>query len=39
MPIFKFYPETKFGGDFKTEAAYKEIEVECLINQNWRDLY
>ena len=31
MPIFKFYPETKFGGDFKTEAAYKEIEVECLI--------
>jgi microcin C transport system permease protein len=31
MPIFKFYPETKFGGDFKTEAAYKETEVECLI--------
>ena len=31
MPIFKFYPETTFGGDFKTEAAYKEIEVECLI--------
>ena len=28
MPIFKFYPETTFGGDFKTEAAYKEIEVE-----------
>ena len=31
IPIFKFYPETRFGGDFKTEAAYKEIEVECLI--------
>ena len=31
MPIFKFYPETTFGGDFKTEAAYKETEVECLI--------
>ena len=31
MPIFTFYPETKFGGDFKTEAAYKEVEVECLI--------
>ena len=31
VPIFKFYPETRFGGDFKTEAAYKEIEVECLI--------
>ena len=30
-PIFKFYPETRFGGDFKTEAAYKEIEVKCLI--------
>ena len=31
MPIFTFYPETRFGGDFKTEAAYKEVEVECLI--------
>ena len=31
IPIFRFYPETRFGGDFKTEAAYKEIEVECLI--------
>ena len=31
MPIFTFYPETRFGGDFKTEAAYKEAEVECLI--------
>ena len=31
MPIFTFYPEVKFGGDFKTEAAYKEVEVECLI--------
>ena len=31
MPIFTFYPETTFGGDFKTEAAYKEVEVECLI--------
>ena len=30
IPIFKFYTETRFGGDFKTEAAYKEIEVECL---------
>ena len=31
MPIFTFYPEVKLGGDFKTEAAYKEVEVECLI--------
>ena len=21
-PIFNFYPETQFGGDFKTEAVY-----------------
>ena len=31
MPIFTFYPEARFGGDFKTEAAYKEGEVESLI--------
>ncbi len=31
MPIFKFYPETAFGGDFKTEAIYRDPEVECLI--------
>ena len=30
-PILKFYPETAFGGDFQTEAAYHEPEVECLI--------
>ncbi|HHI70562.1 MAG TPA: ABC transporter permease [Rhodobacteraceae bacterium] len=31
MPIFKFYPETEFGGDFRTEAVYRDIEVKCLI--------
>ncbi|MCP5039306.1 MAG: ABC transporter permease [Rhodobacteraceae bacterium] len=31
MPIMKFYPETAFGGDFRTEAVYGDIEVECLI--------
>jgi microcin C transport system permease protein len=31
MPIFQFYPETAFGGDFRTEAAYRDVEVECLI--------
>lgn len=31
MPIFKFYPETEFGGDFQTEAVYRDIEVKCLI--------
>jgi microcin C transport system permease protein len=30
-PIFNFYPETAFGGDFKTEAKYKDPEVACLI--------
>ncbi len=30
-PIFKFYPETAFGGDFPTEAQYGDPEVECLI--------
>ena len=31
MPIFRFYPETAFGGDFPTEAIYADPEVECLI--------
>ncbi|MBV2360306.1 ABC transporter permease [Thalassococcus sp. CAU 1522] len=30
-PIFNFYPETAFGGDFRTEAAYRDPEVKCLI--------
>ncbi|MCC1491704.1 ABC transporter permease [Cognatishimia sp. F0-27] len=30
-PIFSFYPETAFGGDFRTEAAYGDPEVQCLI--------
>src|SRR6056297_3005185 len=30
-PIFSFYPETAFGGDFRTEAAYRDPEVKCLI--------
>ncbi len=31
MPIFSFYSEQDFGGDFPTEAGYKDVEVECLI--------
>lgn len=31
VPIFRFYPETAFGGDFRTEAVYRDIEVQCLI--------
>ncbi len=30
-PVFKFYPETAFGGDFRTEADYKDPVVQCLI--------
>jgi len=30
-PVAKFYPETSFGGDFRTEADYKAPEVQCLI--------
>lgn len=31
MPVLNFYPETAFGGDFRTEAVYGDIEVQCLI--------
>ncbi len=30
-PFVKFYPETAFGGDFQTEAGYRDPEVRCLI--------
>lgn len=30
-PFLKFYPETAFGGDFQTEAGYRDPEVQCLI--------
>ena len=30
-PFARFYPETTFGGDFRTEAKYKDVEVRCLI--------
>ncbi|PRY23104.1 microcin C transport system permease protein [Aliiruegeria haliotis] len=31
FPIHNFYPETAFGGDFPTEAVYRDVEVQCLI--------
>jgi microcin C transport system permease protein len=31
VPFLRFYPETAFGGDFRTEAKYKDPEVQCLI--------
>jgi len=33
FPIFKFYPETAFGGDFETEAEYRESDVVTLIER------
>jgi len=37
-PIWNFYPETAFGGDFQTEAAYADPEVKCLIATGGMDL-
>ncbi|WP_240672130.1 ABC transporter permease [Tropicibacter alexandrii] len=37
MPIFNFYAETEFGGDFRTEAAYRDPEVKCLITTGGLD--
>ncbi|SEL60854.1 microcin C transport system permease protein [Roseovarius azorensis] len=38
MPIFRFYPETAFGGDFETEAIYRDPEVQCLIASGGLDI-
>ena len=34
MPVFNFYPETAFGGDFETEAEYRDPFVQDLILDN-----
>jgi microcin C transport system permease protein len=31
FPIQNFYSEQQFGGDFPTEAVYRDAEVQCLI--------
>tara|TARA_B100001750_G_C15510034_1_gene602979 strand:+ start:1465 stop:2490 length:1026 start_codon:yes stop_codon:yes gene_type:complete len=33
FPIFKEYSEVDFGGDFKTEAEYRDLFVQDLINE------
>lgn len=33
FPIVKSYPETLFGGEFETEADYRDAFVQDLINQ------
>ena len=37
-PIFSFYPETAFGGDFATEADYRDPTVACLIRSGGSEL-
>jgi microcin C transport system permease protein len=37
FPIQNFYPETAFGGDFPTEAVYRDIEVKCLVASGGQD--
>ncbi|NLO80492.1 MAG: ABC transporter permease [Xanthomonadaceae bacterium] len=32
FPVFKAYPETTFGGDFATEAEYRDPYIQQLIN-------
>ncbi len=34
LPIFEFYSETDFGGDFETEADYTDLHVQKLIEAN-----
>ncbi len=31
FPVWEFYPETRFGGDFETEADYRDPYVKELI--------
>ncbi len=33
-PVFTSYPETEFGGDFETEADYRDPYLKELINKN-----
>ncbi len=37
FPVFKFYKETEFGGDFETEAEYQDkyLRDKLTANDNW----
>ncbi|MFT4012984.1 MAG: ABC transporter permease [Paracoccus sp. (in: a-proteobacteria)] len=37
FPVYRFYPETAFGGDFGTEAIYTDPGVQCLIRTGGRE--
>ncbi len=39
FPVVKIYPETMFGGDFETEAEYREKEVQNLITTKGGKIY
>nr|WP_086937562.1 ABC transporter permease [Thaumasiovibrio occultus] len=39
FPIWVSYPETTFGGEFETEAVYRDPYVEDLINDNGWQLW
>lgn len=38
FPVHRFYAETRFGGDFRTEAVYRSPEVQCLIRTGGAEL-
>ncbi|NHF72616.1 ABC transporter permease [Paracoccus xiamenensis] len=37
FPVYNFYPETTFGGDFATQAIYTDPAVQCLIVSGGRE--
>jgi len=39
LPVLKIYPETVFGGDFQTEAEYREKDVQDLITEKGGKIY
>ena len=38
FPILRFYPETAYGGEFRTQADYRTDEVQCLIRSGGIEL-
>jgi microcin C transport system permease protein len=37
FPVLRFYPETAFGGEFETEADYRDPVVQCFIRSGGLD--
>ncbi|WP_028031500.1 ABC transporter permease [Gemmobacter nectariphilus] len=37
-PMLTFYTERDFGGDFQTEAVWRDPEVQCLIRTGGKEL-